>query len=131
MHQRIIVIVKVSRGLVIILELKVLVQPLAHVLPDDLDVLVPVGARVLVVEAQGVHDLVHGQARGAETLAVLLCRLLKRQLLSLVLSTNVGPAPGSNLDIFSDSLGEIITRDESCVGGNVYSLSGLRPTLQT
>lgn len=106
-------------------------QPLAHVLPDDLDVLVPVGARVLVVEAQGVHDLVHGQARGAETLAVLLCRLLKRQLLSLVLSTNVGPAPGSNLDIFSDSLGEIITRDESCVGGNVYSLSGLRPTLQT
>ncbi len=60
MHQRIIVIVKVSRGLVIILEVKVLVQPFAHVLPDDLDVLVPIRARVLVVEAQGVHNLVHG-----------------------------------------------------------------------
>ena len=82
------------------MELKVLMKPLAHILPDDLDVLVPVRARVLVVEAQGVHDLMHGQARGAETLAVLLCRPLERQLLPLVLATNVGPAPGHNLDIF-------------------------------
>ena len=100
MHQRIIVIVKVSRGLVIILEVKVLVQPFAYVLPDDLDVLVPVGARVLVVEAQGVHDLVHGQARGAETLAVLLCRPLKRQLLPIFLPPDVRPAPGHKLDNF-------------------------------
>ena len=106
-------------------------KPLAHVLPDDLDVLVPVRAGVLVVEAQGVHDLVHGKARGAEALTVLLRRPLERQLLPLVLAANVGPAPGHNLDILLDFPGDFITRDESCVGGNVCSLSGLHPTPQT
>ena len=47
---------------------------------------------MLVVEAERVHDLVHGETRGAEALAVLLRGPLQRQLLPLVLAANVRPA---------------------------------------
>ena len=67
--------------------------PLPHILVDDLDVLVPVGPAVLVVEAEGVHDLVEGPPCGAETVAVLQVRLLQAELLPAALVPDVGPTP--------------------------------------
>ena len=93
-HDGVVVVVEVSRGLVVILKVEVAVLAPPHVLVDDLDVLVAVAARVLVVEAERVHDLVHGAPRRAEARAVPRARPLQRQLLPLVLAPDVGPATG-------------------------------------
>ena len=93
-HDGVVVVVEVSRGLVVILEVEVAVLAPPHVLVDDLDVLVAVAARVLVVEAERVHDLVHGAPRRAEARAVPRARPLQGQLLPLVLAPDVGPATG-------------------------------------
>ena len=73
----------------------------AHILREDLDILVAVRARVLVVEAERVHDLVHGAARAAEAVAVLTYRPLQRQLLPPPLPPDVGPATVGIFSIFS------------------------------
>lgn len=56
------------------------------VIPDHLDVVVPVGARLFVVEAQGVQELVlHGAVVEAPLAA-------QRHRLTATLAAHVGPA---------------------------------------
>ena len=71
MHYRIVIVVEVSSSLIVPLGMEVLLLPSPHVIVDNLDVLVPVGPGVLVVEAEGVHDLVEGPAGAAEAVAVV------------------------------------------------------------
>ena len=75
--------------------MEVLLFALPHVLVHDLDVLVPVGPAVLVVEAEGVHDLVQGPPGAAEAVAVLQVWLFQRELLPAALVPDVGPAPAT------------------------------------
>ena len=92
-HYWIIIVVKVPRGFIIALGVEVPLFALPDVLVDDLDVLVPVGPAVLVVEAQGVHDLVQGPPGAAEAVAVLRVGLLQGELLAASLVADVGPTP--------------------------------------
>ena len=71
MHYRIVIVVEVSSSLIVPLGMEVLLLPSPHVIVDYLDVLVPVGPGMLVVEAEGVHDLVEGPAGAAEAVAVV------------------------------------------------------------
>ena len=71
-HDGVIIIIVVSGGIVVILIVEISVFSLPDILLDDLDVLVPVGPGVLVVEAQRVHDLVHGSARATEAVTILV-----------------------------------------------------------
>ena len=72
MHDGVVIIIVVSCGVVVILVVEISVFSLPDILLDDLDVLVAVCPGVLVVEAQRVHDLVHGSARAAEAVTVLV-----------------------------------------------------------
>ena len=92
-HYWIIIVVKVPRGFIVALGVEVPLFALPDVLVDDLDVLVPVGPAVLVVEAQGVHDLVQGPPGAAEAVAVLRVGLLQGELLAASLVADVGPTP--------------------------------------
>ena len=79
--------------------MEVLLFALPHVLVHDLDVLVPVGPAVLVVEAEGVHDLVQGPPGAAEAVAVLQVWLLQGELLPAALVADVRPTPAIEQNI--------------------------------
>lgn len=66
---------------------KLLQLTFEDVLQQDLDVLVPVGATLLMVEAQGVEQLVLDRSMVNAALAV------QRHDLAVALATHVGVAP--------------------------------------
>ena len=76
---------------------------LPDVLVHDLDILVPVGPAVLVVEAQGVHDLMEGPPGAAEAVAVLGVWLLQGELLPAALVADVRPTPAIEQNILQSS----------------------------
>ena len=65
-HYRLIVVVEVPGGLIVSLGVEVLLLAPPDVLLDYLDVLVPISPGVLVVEPEGVHDLMQSPSSAAD-----------------------------------------------------------------
>ena len=107
MHDRVIIVVIVSCWFIVILVVKVSMFSLPDILLDDLDVLVPVSPGMLMVEAQCVHDLMHGPPWAAEAVTVFVRGFLQRKLLLLILASNIRPASGIKFKVISWNLGKM------------------------
>ena len=71
-HDGVVVIIVVSWGIIVILVVEISILSFPHILLDDLDVLVPVCPCMLMVEAQCMHDLMHGTTWTTEAVTILI-----------------------------------------------------------